>query len=294
MSVNVISSRPVELPDASRSIAARNMPAQEFERMRSAEFSEISYSHEGLEIRGYMAVPADSGPKPAIVFNRGGTRRGELTPSSVAQYLGLFASWGYVAIASQYRGAGGSDGRDEWGEGDVRDSLALLEILRVMPDVDMDRLGLVGGSRGGMVALLMLRESSEFRAAVTFGAPTNFTNLPPAGRLHRLLQSYLDSADDYYTAARRRSAALWADELCKQTPLLVQHGTGDRKIDPSHAYDLGLALQRCLHPYKLVVYDNADHILAGRRRESNRDMRTWLDMYVRDKSPLPRTGPHGN
>jgi hypothetical protein len=41
------------------------------------------------------------------------------------------------------------------------------------------------------------------------------------------------------------------------------------------------------------MYDNADHVLAGRRNESNDDIRWWVDHYVRDRAPLPRTGPHG-
>jgi hypothetical protein len=41
------------------------------------------------------------------------------------------------------------------------------------------------------------------------------------------------------------------------------------------------------------MYDNADHVLAGRRNESNADIRDWLTHYVTNKSALPRVGPHG-
>jgi len=71
------------------------------------------------------------------------------------------------------------------------------------------------------------------------------------------------------------------------------HGTGDRRVEAEHSLYLALELQRLEHPYKLIMYDNADHVLAGRRNESNADMRWWMDNYVRDRSPLPRTGPHG-
>jgi len=71
------------------------------------------------------------------------------------------------------------------------------------------------------------------------------------------------------------------------------HGSGDRRVEPEHAYKLGRALQKTLHPYKLIIYDNADHVLAGRRDESNADMRAWVDMYVKSRAPLPRVGPHG-
>lgn len=94
-------------------------------------------------------------------------------------------------------------------------------------------------------------------------------------------------------AARARSATDFAADICKTTPLLVLHGTGDRRVDPMHGYKLGMALQQCNHPYKLVMYDNADHVLAGRRNESNEEIRQWVDRYVKRREALPKTGPHG-
>jgi dipeptidyl aminopeptidase/acylaminoacyl peptidase len=107
------------------------------------------------------------------------------------------------------------------------------------------------------------------------------------------MRKHLAPATIEQAEAERRSVLTFADRLCKTTPLLVMHGTGDRRVAAEHSIMLALELQRLQHPYKLVMYDNADHVLAGRRRESNADIRWWMDHYVRDKAPLPRTGPHG-
>ncbi len=143
------------------------------------------------------------------------------------------------------------------------------------------------------MALQMLRRTSRFRAAVTIGAPTMLHALPATDPLYRTLLRFLPPGTSPAAAAAERSAILWADQLCKSTPLLVLHGTGDRRVPAEHALYLGLALQRALHPYKLILYDNADHVLAGRWAESNADIRWWLDHYVRDRAPLPKVGPHG-
>ncbi len=286
---------PVDIPASIRSLFRRRLAPEEYERFCRVRLYHILYTSQGLRIRGYLALPGElPEPAPAVIFNRGGSgERAALTPRTAAATVGLFAAWGYVAIASQYRGVGGSEGTEEWGGADVDDALALIPLLERLPFVDSDRLGLVGGSRGGMMALQMLRRTTRFRAAVTIGAPTMLHALPPTDPLYRTMLRYLPPGISPAAAAAERSAVLWADELCKTTPLLVLHGTGDRRVSPEHALYFGLALQRALHPYKLILYDNADHVLAGRWAESNADIRWWLDHYVRNRAPLPKVGPHG-
>jgi dipeptidyl aminopeptidase/acylaminoacyl peptidase len=295
METLLLECEPVPLPATILSLFRRRLNAEDFERFRNVQLCTITYLSQGLRIRGYMAFPAQlSAPAPAIIFNRGGSgERAALTPKTAAATLGLFAAWGYVVAASQYRGVGGSEGTEEWGGADVEDALALISVLESLEFVDPDRLGLVGGSRGGMMALQMLRRTSRFRAAITIGAPTMLHALPPTDPLYRTMLRFLPPGVSPAAAAAERSAVLWADQLCKTTPLLVLHGTGDRRVPPEHALYLGLALQRARHPYKLILYDNADHVLAGRWAESTADMRWWLDHYVRNRAPLPKTGPHG-
>lgn len=288
----------VPVPSTSVNMARRAMSADEFRTFSGVRLFEIAYRNDGLTIKGWLALPEIvTGQLPAIIFNRGGSGpRGALSDVGAMAYAGLYASWGYVGIASNYRGIGGSDGIEEWGHGDVDDAMKLIHVLDSLDYVDTDRLGLVGGSRGGMMALMMLRRTQRFRAAVTFGAPTSLHTEPTKAYIRATMSKHLVhpiSEAEVQAEAEKRSAVLWADSLCTTTPLLLQHGTGDRRVPPEHALLLALELQRQNHPYKLVMYDNADHVLAGRRKESTADKRWWLDTYVMNKAPLPKTGPHG-
>jgi len=139
----------------------------------------------------------------------------------------------------------------------------------------------------------MLTKTDVFKAAVTVGAPTDLYHSPKNSYIYKTFAKYIPIGAIPDEEARKRSAAAWANLLCKTTPLLVLHGTGDRRIDPDHAYQFGMALQQSLHPYKLIMYENADHILAGRRNESNAEIRNWVDTYVKNRSPLPKVGAHG-
>lgn len=293
----LISAEPVAIPQTMLNIQKRALNAQDFQAFAAVQMYKIVYASNGLRIAGYMALPpARQGIEqwPALIFNRGGAgEKGALTPESAAMYAGIYASWGYVVVASQYRGQGGSEGPEEWGQGDVHDAEALIPLLQGLHYVDNNRIGLIGGSRGGMMALMMLRRNSLFKAAATIGAPTAFHKAPHDSYIWRTFARFIPSGTNMQEEALKRSGAAFAQEICKTTPLLVLHGTGDRRIEPWHGYELGMALQQVQHPYKLVMYENADHILSGRRQESNAEIRSWIDTYVRDLAKLPRTGPHG-
>jgi dipeptidyl aminopeptidase/acylaminoacyl peptidase len=277
-------------------MARRALDGEDLARYESVTLYDITYASDGLRIKGYLALPpSHAGTRPAIIFNRGGTGpRGALSPEAAMQIIGLYASWGYVAIASNYRGVGGSEGtREEWGGNDVNDAMACLHVLDGLSYVDHAKIGLVGGSRGGMMALMMLARTDRFRAAVTFGAPTSIHRQDDEAYIRRTMMKYLPEGSDARSEAERRSAVTFAEQLCRTTPLLVLHGTGDRRVSAEQSLELAMELQRLQHPYKLIMYDNADHVLAGRRKESNDDIRWWMDHYVKNGSRLPRTGPHG-
>lgn len=276
-------------------MAKRAMSSLAFERYAAVRLEEITYASHGLRIKGYRAVPPKAeAPYPAIIFNRGGSGpKGALSALGAMSICGLFASWGYVCVASNYRGVGGSEGAEEWGSGDADDAMNLLPLLDAMPEVDNTRIGLIGGSRGGMIAFMMLTRTNRFRAAVTFGAPTMLHATDSNAYIRKTMTKHLPAGAIEQRESEQRSVLLWADKLSTNTPLLIMHGSGDRRVDPQHSLKLAMELQRIHHPYKLIVYDNADHVLAGRRQESYTDMRWWMDTYVRNSAPLPRTGPHG-
>ena len=287
----LLHSEQVLIPAGALSMAKRAMTAEEYSQYEAVTLHAITYTSGELKINGFLALPpGGKSTYPAIVFNRGGSGpRGALTPESAMPLIGLYASGGYVVVASNYRGTGGSDGlHEEWGNGDVDDAMNLLPLLDSLPYVDHSRIGLVGGSRGGMLAFMMLVRTQRFLAAVTFGAPTRINAIEHSAYIRRTMAKYLPPGSMEQTEAEQRSVVLWADRMSPITPLLVMHGVGDKKVDPEHSLYLALELQRLQRPYKLVLYDGADHVLAGRRKESNADMRWWLDRYVRDSANTRR------
>ncbi len=119
-----------------------------FETEASVYFALTCWS-DGLRVHGFLGRPKGDKTRPAIIYNRGGSRKtGILAGPELIPYVEA----GYIVdTASQYRGNAGSEGKEEFGGSDVNDVLHLLALLNKQPYVDSERLGMVGISRGGMM-----------------------------------------------------------------------------------------------------------------------------------------------
>src|SRR5687768_5367274 len=116
---------------------------EEFERRESFtdfECQTIKYISDGLKIAGFIWKPKNTAGKkfPLVIVNRGGNPTlGILTPQS---FYYPYVTSGFVVIGSQYRGADGGDGKDEFGGEDVNDVLNLIPLARSLGYVDMNNV----------------------------------------------------------------------------------------------------------------------------------------------------------
>ncbi len=267
------------------------------DKLRSIDFFRITYLSDDLKVTGYLAEPKAPGKYPCIISNRGGNRDfGQWDSVSMAYFLGHMASWDYVAIASQYRGNDGGEGTEEFGGKDLNDVLALIPALAQLPKADTSRIGIEGGSRGGMMTYLALKASCKFKAAVvTAGLANAFKSIEARPEMEtevfaQLIPDYHANKEKELTA---RSAVLWADEMCKTTPLLIMHGSADWRVDPPQVFELVQKLYAAKHPTRFILYEGADHGIREFRVESFAEKRRFFDRYLRDGEKWPSLDPHG-
>jgi dipeptidyl aminopeptidase/acylaminoacyl peptidase len=258
--------------------------------------SSITYDSGGLRVKGYLAIPKAGDRLPAVIFNRGGNRSfGAITDEEAITRLGRIARWGYVVVASQYRGNAGGEGKEEFGGADVEDVLNLIPLLESLPKVDASRIGMFGWSRGGMMTYLALARTDRIAAAVIGSGVSDLPDMlarrPEMEDVFAaLIPGYPGNRDEALSA---RSAVRWPERLSKTTPILILAGTADWRVDPRQALAMGAALLETKQPYRLVVFEGGEHSLAEHRDEVNRLAREWLDRYVRDRKPWPGIEPHG-
>lgn len=264
----------------------------------NVEIKVITYYSDGLKIKGYLAKPKKGTKLPCVIFNRGGNREfGALNDLQAILILGRIASWGYVVIASQYRGNAGGEGREEFGGKDVNDVLNLIALLGSLPDADVTRIGMYGWSRGGTMTYQALAKTDRISAAIVGAGVTDQIEMMksrPAMEssvLSELIPNYADNKEAELAA---RSVMFWTEKLSSKTPILILHGSADWRVPPTQSLQLVRKLYELKHPVRFVFFEGGDHSLSEHREEVNRIAKDWLDRYVRDRKPWPSLEPHGS
>jgi dipeptidyl aminopeptidase/acylaminoacyl peptidase len=245
------------------------------------ECRRIVYLSDGLRIVGFVYRPIKAeGRRPAIVVNRGGTGEfGAMHPYLQSYYL-RYLDAGYVIVMSQYRGAGGSEGADEYGGADIADVTSLVDVARTLPFVDPDNLFMLGYSRGGMMTYRALAARVPIRAAATVSGLTNMSHLVeyrPEMRTEVFRGLFPDFATREAEHYRVRSAVEWADRI--QTPLLLIHGTADDRVRADDAIELASKLLRASRPFELMVFDADGHGVPAHKLDTDERVIAWFERH---------------
>jgi hypothetical protein len=159
---------------------------------------DITYISDGVKVKGWILEPKVPGPHPVLIWNRGGSgHSGDITwgtnanPTLFRNELYPYASAGYAVVCTQYRGNGyivtnpsvppdlksGTDnfdpnqGKDYFGGAEVNDVINLLPLINkinslggnggLKMNLDLNRIAMLGMSRGGMETYMAMRELSD-------------------------------------------------------------------------------------------------------------------------------------
>jgi pimeloyl-ACP methyl ester carboxylesterase len=115
---------------------------------------------DGLKLRGWY-IPSQNGAAVILLHGYGGNR---LETLGVA---GMLARHGYGTLMYDLRATGESEGDQRtWGWRDVYDVPGAVAYLKGRDDVDPDRIGVIGFSRGAEIAIIAAARSDDIRAVV--------------------------------------------------------------------------------------------------------------------------------
>lgn len=248
-------------PAASAGFEAR-LPAPE----------DITYESAGQTVHAVVFPPAAEAALdsvPLLVKPHGGpTTYDGFGWNFRAQY---FAALGYAVVLPNYRGSDGF-GRafrmandESWGEGDLEDVIAVADaVADEYGSVDGDRVGIFGGSGGGLMTVNALGNADRFRAGAAFYGVydyesfVNDTDDIGWQLLKRELGDLATDLDNYREASPIRHTENVED------PLLVLHGEEDDRVPISQSEQLVDELEQHGKRHEFQRYDEEPHGFSKR------------------------------
>jgi dipeptidyl aminopeptidase/acylaminoacyl peptidase len=207
---------------------------------REEEAYGIANERHPIKIYAYVFIPRDLDPQdrhPLLIFPHGGVHADFNT--YYTHIVRELMERGYVVVAPEYRGSTGY-GREyyeaiDYGGLEVAEVVASRDwALESIDMADPDRVGIMGWSHGGLIALMAVFDHPDKFQVAYAGVPVSDL----VARMGYQTQEYRElysveyhigkTANEDVEEYRRRSPAWNAHKL--QTPLLIHTNTNDRDV----------------------------------------------------------------
>jgi dipeptidyl aminopeptidase/acylaminoacyl peptidase len=252
---------------------------------------------DGAGVHGWVLKPAGTGPFPVVLMVHGGPfAHYGWTLFDEAQ---VYAGAGYAVVMGNPRGSAGygeSHGRaivGDFGNLDSQDVLALLDAAVEDPDLDGDRVGVMGGSYGGFMTSWLVGHTDRFRAAISERACNAFDSFEGSSDIGWFFVPQYNGTDPARVAAQ--SPLSYADRI--RTPMLLIHSEQDWRCPIEQAQRLFVALKQRKVEVELLLFPGEGHELTRSGLPSHRVARfeAVLDWWRRHLKPAERAaaGPPG-
>lgn len=224
------------------------------------------HSRDGLEISSLYLSPQNLGPKkiPAIILIHGGPEsQSRPTYSGLSQYL---VNQGFAVIMPNFRGSTGYGKRfrklvyGDWGGKHIDDIVATYEHLKSLPEVDPNKISVVGGSFGGFSVLSAITQHPDkFFAAVDIFGPSNlftFVNSVPE-HWKPLVKTLVGDPTKNRKMFYERSPIFHIHKI--KTPLLVIQGKHDPRVVKAESDKIVEALKKRGKTVDYLLFKDEGH-----------------------------------
>jgi dipeptidyl aminopeptidase/acylaminoacyl peptidase len=239
--------------------------------------TDVTFAGAGVTIGGILFRPDTSEPRPAVIVIHGwqppGTNGAELVAARARRY----ADEGYVALSLAMRGWPPSGGADDCGLRQPDDVASAAAWLRQQAGVIGERLGLVGFSQGGQVALLAGLRDAGLRAIVAY-YPVTDVGRWKVTTANADIPSYITAVCEPGGVSARSPVTRAAD---LSVPVLLVHGDADTRVPTEQSRLMADALHRAGRSPELLLIPGAQHGFtsdeeAVARPAVDRFLATWL------------------
>lgn len=233
---------------------------------------------DGLLLRGWY-IPARNGAAIILVHGHGGNRTQLLSEAA------LLSQEGYGVLMYDARNCGESEGQvTTFGLLEANDLRGALDFILDQPEVEADRIAVLGHSMGGATAILAAARMPEIQAVVVESTYANlennlrahldrYTGLPyiPFGPLVIFWGEYESRVKLDQVRPVDVIAAI------SPRPILIVHGAQDDVMPLENAYQL---YEAASEPKELLILEEAGHCCLA--RDGGEIYQQWMLNFFRE------------
>lgn len=246
-----------------------------------------------LKFWTYVFIPRNIDPSskyPLIVLPHGGVHADFST--YYTHIVRELIVQGYVIVAPDYRGSTGYGKKHhqsiDYGGLEIEDVKASRDyMVENYPFVDSRRVGIVGWSHGGLIALMNIFEYPEAYQACFAGVPVSdlIARMGYKNDEYRSLFSadyhIGQTAEENVNEYRRRSP-VWNVHKMKDTPLLIHTTTNDDDVNVLEVEHLIRALKAEGKKFEYEIFENhpAGHSLDRMDTRSSNELRLKIHQFL--------------
>jgi dipeptidyl aminopeptidase/acylaminoacyl peptidase len=251
-------------------------------------------SYDGMEIPCllYKPIVAEGEKVPALLWIHGGPGgQTRLSYNPIIQHL---VNHGYAILAVNNRGSSGygksfyaADDRKH-GDADLRDCVESKKLLATLPYIDMDKVGIMGGSYGGYMTMAALTFTpEEFKVGVNLFGVTNWLrtlrSIPSWWESQRkaLYTELGDPSTADSTALYNKSPLFHASKITK--PFIVLQGSNDPRVLQVESDEIVAAAKNNNVPVEYVIFPDEGHGFAKKENNitASEEILKFLDKYLK-------------
>jgi dipeptidyl aminopeptidase/acylaminoacyl peptidase len=257
-------------------------------------------SFDGMEIPALLYKPRGlkEGEKvPALLWIHGGP--GGQTRLNYSAQIQHLVNHGYAILAVNNRGSSGygktffkADDKKH-GQDDLRDCVEAKKYLAALPYINMDQVGIIGGSYGGyMVMAALAFAPEEFAVGVDIFGVTNWLrtlkSIPPWWESFReALYTEMGNPFEDSVMLYNKSPLFHADKITK--PFIVLQGSNDPRVLQVESDEIVEAARDNGVPVEYVIFPDEGHGFVKKENniKSGEEILKFLDKHLKKSEEKP-------
>jgi dipeptidyl aminopeptidase/acylaminoacyl peptidase len=257
-------------------------------------------SFDGVEIPAIYYLPKQASAEnkvPAMVWVHGGP--GGQSRQNFNSFLQYMVNHGYAVLAVNNRGSSGygktfyqMDDKNH-GEKDLQDCVEGKNWLAKQPEINGEKIGIIGGSYGGYMTMAALTYTpEEFDVGVNLFGVTNWLrtlkSIPPYWESFR--ESLYKELGDPFTndsiRLRKISPLFHTEKVTK--PLIVLQGAQDPRVLQVESDEIVEGVKANGVPVEYVLFEDEGHGFVKKKNQIEAYSRVleFLDKYLKNEKKL--------